>query len=443
MSEASLAPELVRVDDIHRKLSFSIGRSEMEEPLVRKLKSMGSSLKMKGFRQGKIPMKVLRNKYEKSVLGELIQEQAMERFRSFVAKEKPEIAYRPSMTISPAGEAFDVQFEFVEMPEIVLPELESIELRRPVIEVSEADIDAALDQIRIQGGEKRHVDREARAGDIVVFGYDLSKDGEVVWGTKGKTVAMPLDPKKALPQLCEAMIGKREGEEGSLTLAFPEGHYSEHFAGGEYRLDFRITSLSEIALADLDPERIKSLGVEDGAVETLREHMRETLAGPNSSRLLDMVFRLRVQRALIAAVPEFSLPRAMLHDELNGLTQGHLQQDLGKGYLVADFATRAKSEIEARARRKVRSGLVVRALSMKNGLQVTNEHLQQFFATFPSEEEANKAAERFRSDENYQARVRASIMESAVFGLVFSKAHKIEDEKMSIAELQRELEQHG
>jgi len=441
MSEAALAPELVRVDDIHRKLSFSIERAEVEEPLERRLKSMGSSMKMKGFRPGKIPMKVLRAHYEKPVLGELVREQAMARFSSYVEKEKPELAYRPSMTISPSDGAFEIQFEFDEMPEIVLPDLDAIELRRPAVEVSEADIDASLDEIRLQGGEAKHVDREARAGDIALFSYDLSKGGEVVWGTKGKVVAMPLDPKKALPELCDALSGKREGERGSFTLAFPEGHFSEHFAGGEYRFDYQLKSLTEVVRAELEPEFVKSLGIEDGAVESLRERMGETLAGENSRALLDMVYRKRVERALMAPVPEFSLPQAMVDDELRSLTQARLRKDLEGGYPAADFATRTKSEIEERVRRRVRCGLVVRSLAAKNDVQVTPDSLKQFFSSFPSEEEASKAYERFRSDQHYQATVRAVILESAVFGIVFSKA-KIEEEKLSIAQLRRELEEH-
>ncbi len=429
--------EFEQVGDLRRKLSFTISRSDLDVPMERRLKEMGTRIKIKGFRPGKIPLKVLKSRYGKTALNEVVSSAARESFSEYVSKEKRSVAYYPDIQISPTEGDFKVECEFDELPDVKVPDLKGLKIKRPLLEVTGEDLDMAIDRVRKEAGQPKAAERPAKADDILTIDYNIFDGDEIVWGTKGKVVPVPLDSVFALPLLVDELLGKSVGDKGSLQLEFPSEHVFEKFSGKSFAMSYEVKTVSEIQRPEIDANFVQSLGVESGKVEDLREKMRESLVS-NSQPMIDQVYRNRTIFQLLEATPDFSLPGHLVQIEERQLAHQAVQGMLKRGYPGTDFLTGAKPDIRKEAERKVRLGLIVRAVAAAIDFKIMPGMAEDFITRLDAGQgQAAQSIERYKRDPDFASLIDGSITESRVFGHVFSEVH-MEDERLSMIQLRDE-----
>ena len=430
-----------RVDELRRRLNFTIERAEVEKPMERRLRELGAGLRLKGFRPGKVPLNILREHLGKRALDDVLSKEANLRLYGHIRREGKDPANQPAVKITVGDEQIDVECQFDEMPKVELPDFSEISCIRPVLEVSKEDLDEAVEHLRRQATKFDKVEREAQEGDVVQAGYKISgkdtdKDSALA-DTGGKSVRIPLAKDLTAAPLLEALTGAKAGDRGTVPLAFPEGHYLPGFAGKEVPMEYEVKDVFAGTLPEVDEEFVKSLGIGEGKTAELRSALRENLER-ESVRLADFVYRQRVLDRIASSMPEFTLPQSLVASEKQEQVRQMFDSQMSAGYPGARFLTTADEEIGRRAGRKVRNGLIIRTIAAANKIKVTPSVVWDFLNK-ASQSDANRLMERYRDDRQYSATVDAVITESAAFGIIFGKA-AVENERMSAARMREEAE---
>jgi trigger factor len=312
---------------LKRSLRITVPVETVDEQINSRLQKLSHTTKINGFRPGKIPLKVIRNRFlsqvEAEVAGELIQANF---YRAIMEKElKP--AGNPEIDTDGAkvGNNFEFTANFEVFPEIQLADLSSLSATRNTATVTEADIDKMIANLRQQRATWDVVDRAAQADDQIKIDFEGSIDGEVFEGGTAEGADITLGSGQMIPGFEEGLLGMSADEEKTFPVTFPEDYSAENLAGKEAQFKVKAISVSEATLPELDQEFIVSLAVEEGTVEGLRNKVRE-----NMTRELEQRLEAQTKATAFDLLLEHNtieLPETLVNSEANQLAhkahEGH------------------------------------------------------------------------------------------------------------------------
>ncbi|MEQ1438212.1 trigger factor [Fontimonas sp. SYSU GA230001] len=346
---------------LHRQMRVRVPAERVAKAVDERLKRYASRAKLPGFRPGKAPRKVVEQQFGEAARIDAISDIVQQTYPEAISQAGVNPAGQPKIDITAekTGEALEYVAHFEVYPEIKLQALEALKIEKPVVEVSEADIDKLVENLRKARREFAVVERAAAAGDRVKIDFLGKLDGEAFAGGEGKDVSFEIGASQFLPDLENGVVGHRAGEQFIVDVRFPADYRAENLRGRTAQFEVNLKSVEEAKLPEIDAEFLKSHGVEDGGgVAALRAKCKAALEKERDKGVQN---RLKAQALdqLLAANP-IEVPDALIQQEIP-----RMRQEAAARMNVAKLdADRLKEMLpdavfEPQARRRVSLGLLI------------------------------------------------------------------------------------
>jgi trigger factor len=430
-------------DGLKRSYAVTVPAAEIESRTKSKLADIGKNLRLPGFRPGKVPANLVRQRYGNAVMAEVMQDAVTSAADRVVEDGKlrpasqPRISLAREPTLAGPPQDLEIKVELEVLPDITLPDLTAISLTRLRAEPAAEVIDRALDSIAKQNRELALIEdgRPAAIGDILVVDFTGSIDGVPFEGGAGTDVQVELGGSGFIPGFAEQIEGMRVGETRTIDVTFPADYQAAHLAGKAAQFTIAAKALKHPGAAAQDDSLAAKIGFE--TVDKLRDAVRGQMQGE-----LDQMSRLRIKRELLDALAEqarFEAPPSMLEVEFNAIWQ-RVEADRAQGQ--QDEEDRGKDEATLRAEyraiadRRVRLGLLLSEIGRVNDIQVSpgemSAALRQEASRYPGQE--MQVVEFFRKNQAALEQLRGPIFEDKVVDYILSVA-QVEEKLVSPEEL--------
>ncbi|MBK6558605.1 MAG: trigger factor [Comamonadaceae bacterium] len=432
-----MAVNVETLDKLERKMTLTLPVSVIQSEVDSRLKKLARTVKMDGFRPGKVPMNVVAQRYGYSVHYEVMNDKVGEAFATAANEANLRVAGQPRITEKEDGAdgqlSFDAVFEVY--PDVQIGDLATAEVEKLTAEVSDAAIDKTVDILRKQRrtfAQRAH-DQAAQESDRVTVDFEGKIDGEPFSGGKAEDFQFIVGEGQMLKEFEEAVRGMKAGESKTFPLAFPEDYHGKDVAGKTADFLVTIKKIEAAHLPEVNEALAKSLGIEDGSVESLRADIKKNLEREVKFRLLARN-KTAVMDALVAKA-ELDLPRAAVQAEVERLLEGARAELKQRGIKDADKAPIPDDVFRPQAERRVRLGLVVAELVRSNELHAKPEqlraHVEELAASY---EKPADVMRWYFSDNRRMAEVEAVVIENNVAEFVLGKA-KVTEKAVSFDEL--------
>ena len=432
-----MAVTVETLEKLERKITLSLPVDLIQNEVATRLRKMARTVRMDGFRPGKVPMNVVAQRYGYSVHYEVMNDKVGEAFSVAANEAKLRVAGQPRISekeSSPEGQmAFDAVFEV--FPEVVIGDLATAEIDRLSAEVTDEAIDKTLDILRKQRRSfaQRAQDAVAADDDRVTVDFEGKIDGEPFQGGKAEDFQFVIGEGQMLKEFEDAVRGMKLGESRTFPLAFPAEYHGKDVAGKQ--ADFLVTlkKIEASHLPEIDDALAKSLGIADGTVAGLRADIRKNLEREVKFRLL-----ARNKQAVMDALltkAELDLPNASVNAEIGRMIEGARADLKQRGIKDADKVPVPDEIFRPQAERRVRLGLVVAELVRNNNLQAKPEqikaHVDELAASY---EKPADVVRWYYGDKQRLSEVEAAVIENNVTEFVLGQA-KITDKAIAFDEL--------
>jgi len=432
-----MAVNVETLEKLERKMTLTLPVSVIQSEVDSRLKKLARTVKMDGFRPGKVPMNVVAQRYGYSVHYEVMNDKVGEAFATAANEANLRVAGQPRITEKEDGAdgqlSFDAVFEVY--PDVQIGDLATAEVEKLTAEVSDAAIDKTVDILRKQRrtfAQRAH-DQAAQESDRVTVDFEGKIDGEPFSGGKAEDFQFIVGEGQMLKEFEEAVRGMKAGESKTFPLAFPEDYHGKDVAGKTADFLVTIKKIEAAHLPEVNEALAKSLGIEDGSVESLRADIKKNLEREVKFRLLARN-KTAVMDALVAKA-ELDLPKAAVQAEVERLLEGARAELKQRGIKDADKAPIPDDVFRPQAERRVRLGLVVAELVRSNELHAKPEqlraHVEELAASY---EKPADVMRWYFSDNRRMAEVEAVVIENNVAEYVLGKA-KVTEKAVSFDEL--------
>jgi trigger factor len=432
-----MAVTVETLEKLERKITLTLPVNVIQSEVDARLKKLARTVKMDGFRPGKVPLNVVAQRYGYSVHYEVMNDKVGEAFASAANEARLRVAGQPRITEKEqAGDgelAFDAVFEV--FPDVQIGDLTTAEVEKLSAEVSDSAIDKTIDILRKQRRTfaQRPMDAAAQEGDRVTVDFEGKIEGETFSGGKAEDFQFLVGEGQMLKEFEEAVRGMKSGESKTFPLAFPDDYHGKDVAGKTADFMVTIKKIEAAHLPEVNEALARSLGIEDGTVEALRADIKKNLEREVKFRL-QARNKQAVMDALVAKA-ELDLPKSSVQAEVARLLEGARAELKQRGIKDAENAPIPDDVFLPQAERRVRLGLVVAELVRANDLQARPEqikaHVEELAASY---EKPADVVRWYFSDNRRMAEVEAVVIENNVTEFVLGKA-RINEKAVSFDEL--------
>ena len=426
-------------EGLKRHFTVTIPAGELASDMDTRLAEVGRTVRIPGFRPGKVPMTLLRKKYGPSVLGEVVENAVDNGARQAIADNDLRPALRPEIAITSYKEGGDLEFtvQVEVLPEVQVKNLGDLKLERPVAEVADEVVDEALDRIasRRETTEAAPKTHKAKSGDVVTIDFDGSVDGVAFDGGKAEGYDLKLGSNSFIPGFEDQLIGVKAGQKTEVKVTFPADYGAEHLAGKDAVFAINVHGVKTAKPAAVDDELAKQLGLED--IAALRKSVKEEIERDYAS-----MSRAHLKRHLLDALAEghdFGVPEGMVNLEFDAIWK-QVEEDRKQGRV--DPSDEGKSDDELKkeyrdiAERRVRLGLLLSEVGRTNNVQISQDDLNRAVMTearnYPGQE--HLVIQYYQKNAEAREALRAPIFEEKVVDFIIELA-KVTDKKVSVDDL--------
>src|SRR5499427_5624888 len=422
---------LSEMGGLSRRLEVAVPANEVAREVQTRLKRLSRTARLKGFRPGKAPLAVITKQFGEQVRAEVLSDLMRSSFAQAVTQEKLRPAAGPRIEPITIGPDSDLKYaaHFEVLPEISINPPESIVIERPTAEVTEADIDSMIENMRAQRPVFTPAERAAHDTDRVRIDYQARLGGKPIEGGDLSDVHVVIGGRQAMPELEEGLKGAAAGEQRTLNVVFPAAHPNKKLAGQSAELHLSIKAVEEQSLPAVDEEFFRTYGVEQGGLTEMRGEVRRSM----EQELAEVVrgrMRTQVLEALYRSNP-VEVPQALVEEQVQ-----QLQVDTARRYGIRDASQlpRAEAFLEP-ARRRVSLGLLVSHIVQSQGLKVDRERvlgrLNALVESYPNPDEARRA---YLQNAEAMRQIESAALEDQVIDWVVERAH-ITERPMTFTEL--------
>ncbi|WP_096669888.1 trigger factor [Polaromonas sp. AET17H-212] len=424
-----MAVTVETLEKLERKITLTLPVGTIQSEVDARLKRLARTVKMDGFRPGKVPMNVVAQRYGYSVHYEVMNDKVGEAFSVAANEAKLRVAGQPRISEkegAPEGElAFDAIFEVY--PEVKIGDLASAEVEKITAEVTDEAIDKTVDILRKQRRTfaQRAIDAPAQDGDRVTIDFEGKIDGEPFAGGKAEAFQFLVGEGQMLKEFEDAVRGMKSGESKTFPLNFPADYHGKDVAGKQADFMVTVKKIEAAHLPEVNEALAKSLGIADATVEGLRADIRKNLEREVKFRLLARN-KNAVMDALLAHA-ELDVPQSIVQSELDRMVEGARADLKQRGIKDADKAPIPDDIFRPQAEKRVRLGLVVAELTRTNDLFPKTEqvkaHVEELASSYEKPEDVVRW---YFSDEKRMAEVESVVIENNVTNFVLGKAKIVE-----------------
>ncbi len=430
-----------QTDGLKRQFEIVIAAQDIESRVNERLNDLAKKVKLPGFRPGKVPVSLMKQRYGASVMGEVLEETVNDSTNQALNDRGLRPALKPKVEIVAFDQGKDLQYKVdVEvLPEVQPMDFAALELERLTLAPADADVEAAL--ARIAESNKKSQEpataRPAAKGDLVTIDFAGTVDGNALPGLQGEGFRLELGAGQFIPGFEDQLVGASVDEEREVKVTFPADYPAEDVKGKDAIFKVTVKKLEEQVERTLDDDFAKEMGLE--SLEQLRTRVREQLAGE-----YDNVARANLKRRVLdalAAQHSFTVPVGMVDMEFDAIWQ-QIEKDKAAGQLDPEDKDKSddelKSEYRAIAERRVRLGLLLSEVGRQQNIDVSQDELNQAVMAevrrFPGQEQ--KVLEYFRNNPSAVAGIRAPLFEQKVIDWIVGQS-KVTDRAVTLEEFNK------
>jgi trigger factor len=419
------------IGKLERRMQVQVPAERVNQEIADRLKNLSRTARLKGFRPGKAPLKVIRQQFGSQVHREVIGELLQSSYAEAVTQNQLNPAGNPRIEPQSLDEGQDLKYvaTFEVLPEVTLQPIEGLELPRVTAEVGEADVDAMIERLRKQQMKFTEVSRAAANGDKVTIDFDGAIDGVAFAGGKGENVAIVLGEGRMLPQLEQGLVGAASGEKRSINVDFPADYRATELAGKLAVFATEIKKVEEPSLPELDEEFCKAFGVTEGGVPKLREDVEA-----NMRRELTQALRSRNKSAVmdkLYQVNPLEVPKVLIEGQVRDMQIDAMRR---AGQTDASQAPPAEPFMEP-AKRRVALGLLLNDIVRREKIAVdrarVNERLDDMVGAYSDPASMKRA---YMQNADAMRQVENLVLEDQVVDWVLEHA-KVQDKPSTFKEL--------
>jgi trigger factor len=409
------------VSKLERKLTVSVPADRLESKVSERLRELSRSVRLKGFRPGKVPAKVIEQRYGAQVRNEAIGDLIRDSFGEAVREQNLRPAVAPAIETSGAPEDGEFRYTatFEVVPEIGTIDVSGLKVKRPTAEVADSDIDTMIETLRQQRRSWEPVERAAAEGDMVMFESVAEVEG-LRMPAEGVERSGTIVGSKALPAEIEnGLVGLAAGDEKTIELTFPENHRVAASAGKPGRLMVKVVRVSEGTMPEVDDAFMASFGITEGGLEKFRTEIRANLERELRGALMA---RLKgdVVAKLLQAHAELEFPASMVEAEARGMAQQAERQAQSQGQKDVKVSHEA---LRPAARQRVAAALLLGELARQNDIRLDRNRLNEMMASIASTyEDPMQVVELYRNDAQLMQGLESRVIEDQLIDWIADHA---------------------
>lgn len=414
---------------LERRLTVGIPADEVESEIEKRLKQTAKTIRLNGFRKGKVPFKVVKQRFGTGVRQEVIGEVINRTFYEALQKEEVKPAGQPAIEPTQMDEGKDVEYvaTFEVYPDIEVSDYSSFSISKPVAEVADQDIEEMIDVLRKQQGSWEAVERASAEGDQLNLDYVGTKEGEEFEGGKAESQDLELGSNSMIPGFEDGLVGASAGDEKTLELTFPEDYHAEELKGAAVEFKVTVNRVSERVLPELNDEFFEKYGVSEGGLDKFKEEVRT-----NMDRELKNATKNKVKNQVMDALVdanEVELPKALITSEIEALRNQMAQQFGGANQNLDLKSILPDTMFEQQAERRVALGLIVGEIVKKAEIKADGERVREMVEELASTyQEPEEVVNYYYSNQQLLAGVESAVLEDQVVEHILEKATVTEEQ---------------
>jgi len=410
---------------LERRMTVQVPAERIEEQVQSRLESMSKTVRLDGFRPGKVPLKVIEKKYGKQVRLEVVDEVVNSTMQEALSQESIRPVGRPSVepkAIQP-GEPLEYVATFEVFPELNGMLDYGFKVTKPVVEIINDDVENMLGNLQRQRVTWNMVERAAQQGDQVNIDFEGTVGGAPFAGNKAEQMSLVLGANTMIPGFEDQLAGVSAGDEKTLKVTFPADYSAAEVAGKEAEFQVKVNSVSEPVLPELDDDFARAFGIDENGMDGLREeitsNMQRELNGLITSKLKEQVFN-----GLLEANP-VDVPRTMIESEIQQLQS----QESSKGM--------DPTALQATAERRVKLGVLISEIVKLNNIQIDPDRVRTVVDTIAaSYEKPEEVVQWYYGNQEMLAGVQSSVMEElAVEWVIANSGVEVTEEETGFSDL--------
>ncbi|CRH28466.1 trigger factor [Pantoea ananatis] len=421
-----------------RRITITVASDSIESAVKKELVDVAKKVRIDGFRKGKVPMNIVAQRYGASVRQDVLGDLMTRNFVDAIIKEKINPAGAPNYVPGEytEGQDFTYAVEFEVYPEVELKGLENIEVEKPQVQVTDADVDTMLETLRKQQANWIETDAAAGAEDRATIDFTGSVDGEEFEGGKASDFVLAMGQGRMIPGFEEGVVGHKAGETFTIDVKFPDDYHAENLKGKDAKFEIVLKKVETRELPELTEEFIKRFGVEEGSVDGLRAEVRK-----NMERELKGAIRIRVKTQAIDGLVDanpIDVPAALIDSEIDVLRRQAAQRFGGDEKQALELP---RELFEEQAKRRVVVGLLLGEVIRTHELKADEDRVKVLIEEMASAyEDPQEVIEFYSKNNELMNNMRNVALEEQAVEAVLAKA-KVSEKETNFQELMNQTAQ--
>lgn len=415
-----------------RRLTITIPSTDIQKAISKELVDTAKKVRIDGFRKGKVPLKVVEQRYGASILQEALSDLMQRHFIDAIIQEKINPAGSPNYipTEYKQGEDYPFTVEFEVYPQVEIKDLSNITVEKPVVDIIEADIDTMIETLRKQQGTWAEVAKDAQDQMRVVLDFIGTVDGEEFEGGKATDFALVLGQGRMIPGFETAILGHKAGDNFDIDVTFPEDYHAENLKGKAAKFASTLKKVEELQLPELTADVIKRFGIAEGTLDALKAEVSK-----NMQRELKATVRNKIKAQVIDGLIEnnnIDVPAALVAREIDVLRQQAMARFGNNNKQAMELP---KELFEAEAKKRVVIGLLFSEIIESNKLTADDNRVKELIDDIATAyEDPKEVIAYYSQDKKALENLKSVALEDQVVDLVLEKA-KVNDKSFSFSEL--------
>ncbi|GAB4289734.1 MAG: trigger factor [Methylophaga sp.] len=420
------------VSELGRRMTVTVEDANIEKAVQERLKAIRPTVKMAGFRPGKVPMKMVARTHGPAARRDVIDSLVQESMREAFAQEGVNPAGPPHIdSMDEDGDKFIYTLNYEVFPEVSEIKLDDITLEKTVAEVTDEDVDNMIETLREQRVTWEPLKRGAKEGDGVTIDFDGTIDGEAFQGGKGQDVLIELGEGRMLPEFEEQLVGKKAGQEVEVTLTFPDDYRAEHLQGKTAKFDVTIKQVAKKKLPKLDKEFAASCGVEAG-VAALKKEVRANMERELTSALKTLNKRRAMD--MLAEKNELELPKAPVEREAEYLLE-QAKNNLRSQGVNVDGIPFDPENFKPNAENRVKLSLLIGKIISDNEIKPDEARVKEAIDNIAaSYEDPEEVVDYYMNNQEKLSEIQMTVVEDMVVEWIFDHV-KVEESTSTFSDV--------
>ena len=410
---------------LERKLTIVIPADRIEGEIDKRIQKATQTVSLNGFRAGKVPARVIRQRYGDSIRSEVLGEVFQESYYGAIQQEELNPVSEPVIEPGNVEPGSDVEFTAVIeiFPVVTLNDFSELEVELPVVDLTQEDQDELIENLRKQKAEWSDVTREAAEGDKLKIDFDGSIDGESFEGGKGEDVDLELGSNTMIEGFETGLVGAKAGEDKALNLTFPEDYKAEELAGKAVLFNVKVHQVTESVLPELNEEFIKEFGFEDKTIEEFKEKIKTNMERELENAMISQKKKSAFEQ--LVEKNEVEVPKALVEREVSQYGQQFSSQmgTEGMAEIIDTLMDGFRETAERRLKLSLLVGEIVREHSIEADATRVRAKIEETASAYP---EPQQVIEWYYNNDKELASVESAILEELVVEKLLEKAKTVD-----------------